>query len=156
MGMPQRKPTPTQSWKRNIGRSWGTWLNRFQTKEYARTGKRMDGCGDGRVLGPYGCDELNNNGKGLLTFAKDNKLALTNTFFSARWVEFPYVQRHQQPQRPRLHPNPTSKPISRVWCKGPPPASAPSQGGLRPLYRLRDGPPQRSFCLLYTSPSPRD
>ena len=44
----------------------------------------MDGCGDGRVLGAYGRDELNNNDKRLLTFAKDNKLALTNTFFSTR------------------------------------------------------------------------
>ena len=50
----------------------------------ARTGKRMSGCGDGRVLGAYGRDELNNNGKRLLTFAKDNKLALTNTVFSTR------------------------------------------------------------------------
>ena len=43
----------------------------------------MDGCGDGRVLGAYGRD-LNNTGKRLLTVAKDNKLALTNTFFSTR------------------------------------------------------------------------
>ena len=50
----------------------------------ARTGKRMDGCGDGRVLRAHGRDELNSSGKGLLTFAKDNKLALTNTFFSTR------------------------------------------------------------------------
>ena len=50
----------------------------------ARTGKRMDGCGDGRVLGAYGRDELNNNGNHLLTFTKDNKLALTNAFFSTR------------------------------------------------------------------------
>ena len=32
----------------------------------------------------YGRDELNNNGKRLLSLASDNKLALTNTFFSAR------------------------------------------------------------------------
>ena len=43
----------------------------------------MDGCGDGRVLGAYGRGELNNNGKRLI-FAKDNKLALTNTLFSTR------------------------------------------------------------------------
>ena len=68
----------------------------------ARTGKRMDGCGDGRVLGAYGRDELNNNGKRLLTFAEDNKLALTNTFFSTRkGGDITYVQRHQQPQRPK-------------------------------------------------------
>ena len=44
----------------------------------------MEGCDDGRVLGAYGRDELNNNGKRLLSLASDNKLALTNTFFSAR------------------------------------------------------------------------
>ena len=38
---------------------------------------------DGRVLGACGRDELNNN-KRLLSLASDNKLALTNTFFSTR------------------------------------------------------------------------
>ena len=50
----------------------------------ARTGKRMEGCSAGRVLGAYGRDELSSNGERLLTFASDNGLALTNTFFSAR------------------------------------------------------------------------
>ena len=44
----------------------------------------MGGCGDGRALGSYGREELNSNGKHLLAFASDTKLALTNTFFSAR------------------------------------------------------------------------
>ena len=44
----------------------------------------MEGCDDGRVLGTNGRDELNNNGKRLLSLASDNKLALTNTIFSAR------------------------------------------------------------------------
>ena len=39
---------------------------------------------DAGVLGAYGRDELNDNGKCLLNFATDNKLAVTNTFFSAR------------------------------------------------------------------------
>ena len=40
---------------------------------------------DGGVLGAYGPDELSNNGKRLLNFATDNKLAVTNTlFFSTR------------------------------------------------------------------------
>ena len=50
----------------------------------ARTGKRMEECDDGTVLGAYGRDELNNNGNRLLSLASDNKLAVTNTFFSAR------------------------------------------------------------------------
>ena len=56
----------------------------------ARTGLKIegqrtedDGDDDG-VLGAYGRDELNNNGKRLLNFATDNKLAVTNTFFSTR------------------------------------------------------------------------
>ena len=53
----------------------------------ARTG-RMEGCGDGRVLGAYGRDELNDNGKRLLTFASDNNLARTNTFLAHLRVEY--------------------------------------------------------------------
>ena len=44
----------------------------------------MEGCIDDRVLGAYGRDELNDNGKRLLSLVSDNKLALTNTFFSTR------------------------------------------------------------------------
>ena len=52
----------------------------------ARTGEKIEGEGteDDGVLGAYGRDELNKNGKRLLNFATDNKLAVTNTFFSTR------------------------------------------------------------------------
>ena len=52
----------------------------------ARTGeKREEGrTEDDVVLGAYGRDELNNNRKRLLSFATDNKLVITNTFFSTR------------------------------------------------------------------------
>ena len=50
----------------------------------ARAGKRMEGCGEGRVPGAYECDEFISNGKHLQAFATDNKLALTNTFSCAR------------------------------------------------------------------------
>ena len=52
----------------------------------ARTGEKIEGEGteDDGVLGAYGRDELNNNGKRLLNFATDNKLAVANTFFSTR------------------------------------------------------------------------
>ena len=52
----------------------------------ARTGLKIEGerTEDDGVLGAYGRDELNNNGKRLLNFATDNKLAVTNTFFSTR------------------------------------------------------------------------
>ena len=52
----------------------------------ARTGEKIEGerTEDDGVLGACGCDELNNNGKRLLNFATDNKLAVTNTFSSTR------------------------------------------------------------------------
>ena len=52
----------------------------------ARTGEKIQGerMEDDGVHGAYGRDELNNNGKRLLNFATDNRLAVTNTFFSTR------------------------------------------------------------------------
>ena len=48
----------------------------------ARTGRMIEGesLQDEGVLGTYGRDELNDNGKLLLPFATDNKLAIVNTF----------------------------------------------------------------------------
>ena len=48
-----------------------------------RTGKRGEDGGeiDSKVLSAYGRDNLNKNGKLLLGFAEDNRLALLNTFF---------------------------------------------------------------------------
>ena len=53
------------------------------TDANARTGKRGEGEDetDSKVLGAYGQDKLNENGKLLLGFAEDNKLALLNTLF---------------------------------------------------------------------------
>ena len=53
------------------------------TDANARTGKRGEGGGeaDSKVLGAYGRDKLKENGKLLLGFAEDNKLALLDTFF---------------------------------------------------------------------------
>ena len=53
------------------------------TNANAKTGKRYEGGGeaDNKVLGAYGRGVLNENGKLLLGFAQDNKLALLNTFF---------------------------------------------------------------------------
>ena len=49
----------------------------------ARTGRRVEGesLQDEEVLGTYGRDELHDNGELLPSFAADNKLAITNTFF---------------------------------------------------------------------------
>ena len=54
------------------------------TDANAKTGKRGEGGGetDSKLLGAYGRDKLNENGKLLLGFAEDNKLAPLNTFFS--------------------------------------------------------------------------
>ena len=48
----------------------------------ARTWRRIEGESrqDEGVLGTFGRDELNDNGKLLLSFATDNKLAIMNTF----------------------------------------------------------------------------
>ena len=53
------------------------------TDANARTGERGEGGGeaDSKVSGAYGRDMFNENGKLLLGFAEDNKLALLNTFF---------------------------------------------------------------------------
>ena len=53
------------------------------TDANARIGKRGEGGGeaDSKVLGAYGRDKFNENGKLLLGFAEDNKLALLNTLF---------------------------------------------------------------------------
>ena len=53
------------------------------TDANARAGKRGEGDGEAgsKVLGAYGLDKLNDNGKLLLGFAEDNKLTLLNTFF---------------------------------------------------------------------------
>ena len=45
---------------------------------------RRVGDQDDEILGNYGRDELNNNGKLLLTLATDNKLAITDAFFCTR------------------------------------------------------------------------
>ena len=53
------------------------------TDANARAGKRGEGGGetDSKVLGAYGRDNSNENGKLLLGFAEDNKLTLMHTFF---------------------------------------------------------------------------
>ncbi|CAB1102654.1 unnamed protein product [Ectocarpus sp. CCAP 1310/34] len=62
----------------------------------ARTGVRMNGEDEG-VMGIHGRDELNENGRLLLIFAADNKLALANTFFETRkgW-NMAHLQRSKQ------------------------------------------------------------
>ena len=60
----------------------------------ARTGKRGEGGGeaDSKVLGTYGRDKLNENGKLLLGFAEENlKLPLLNTFFRTSKSGVPYT-----------------------------------------------------------------
>ena len=56
------------------------------TDAKARIGKRGEGGGeaDSKVLGACGRDKLNENGKLLLGFEEDNKLALLNTLFCTR------------------------------------------------------------------------
>ena len=64
------------------------------TNANTRTGKRGDGGEetDSKVLGAYRRDVLSENGKLLLRFEEDNKLALLNTFYSTpkRGVSFTF------------------------------------------------------------------
>ena len=99
--------------KEEFWKNWGTCLSRFQRTKgclyvladaNARTRKRIEGCGDGSVLGASGRDELNSNGTHLLAFGSDNKLAFTNTFFAfIRQVEYIIRSRayDQPPRRPK-------------------------------------------------------
>ena len=76
------------------------------TDANARTGKRGEGGGetDSKVLGAYGRDVLNENGKLLLGFAEDNKLALLNTFFSTpkRGVSYTFQSANRGKGQARL------------------------------------------------------
>lgn len=60
------------------------------THASARSGNRGEGGGDtdSKVLSAYSRDVLNENGKLLLRFVEDNKLALLNSFFCTpeRWL----------------------------------------------------------------------
>ena len=114
----------------------------------ARTGKRMEGCGDGRVLGAYGRDELNSNGKRQLVFASANELALTNTCFSTRKGGISHTfngissrndQNRNTTSCPAKHTDLAcimvrSTPILRLQPRR-----------IQTLYRMGDGPPQPSF-----------
>ena len=59
----------------------------------ARTGKRGEGGGEAgsKVLGTYGRDKLNENGKLLLGFAEDNELAPLDTLFCTSKSGVPYT-----------------------------------------------------------------
>ena len=63
------------------------------TDATAKTGKTGDGGGeaDSKVLGAYGRDVLNENGKLLLGFAEGNKLALLNTLFCTLKIGVSYT-----------------------------------------------------------------
>ena len=93
VGYAPMEPSDSEK-KRALWHRLDSLVRRIQKKEAlfvlmdanARTGLKIEGerTEDDGVLGAYGRDELNNNGKCLLNFATDNKLAVTNTFFSTR------------------------------------------------------------------------
>ena len=76
------------------------------TDANARTGKRREGGGEpeNKVLGAYGRDKLNENGKLLLDFAENNKLALLNTFFCTpkSGVSYTFQSANRSKGQPRL------------------------------------------------------
>ena len=76
------------------------------TDANARTGKRGEGGGeaDSKVLGAYGRDMLNENGKLQLGFAEDNKFALMNTLFCTpkRGVSYTFQNANRSKWQARL------------------------------------------------------
>ena len=76
------------------------------THANARTGKKGEGGGEtaSKVLGAYGRDKLNENGKLLLGFAEYNKLALLNTFFCTlkRGVSYTFQSANRSKGQARL------------------------------------------------------
>ena len=71
------------------------------TDANARTRKRGEGGGeiDSKVLSAYGRDVLNENGKLLLRFAEDNKLALLNPLFCTHKSGVSYTFKKRQPRQ---------------------------------------------------------
>ena len=77
------------------------------TNANARTGKR-DGRGgeaDIKMLGAYDRDVLNENGKLLLGFTQDNKLALLNTLFCIHKSGLSYSFQNANRNKGKLRPN---------------------------------------------------
>ena len=89
--------TPTEAQNANKKHAFWTSLDRIVVEvpkheqlfvlmdANARTGRREKGqvgSKDGKILGAYGRDTLNDNGELLLSFANNHDLALVNTFFS--------------------------------------------------------------------------
>ena len=76
------------------------------TDANARTGKRGEGGGEAgsKVLGAYCREKLNENGKLLLGFAEDNKLALLNTLFCTpkRGVSYTFQSANRSKGQARL------------------------------------------------------
>ena len=148
--------------------------------------KRSDWKRDGRGLRRYGawsvrtCMRSKNNGERLPMFAKDNKLALTNTFFSTRKgveyltpgtvnaissrngqkrIDYILTDKHTDIPTRQAHryPNPTSTPISSpdkhtdIACTSYDLKVHPRLSpGLRLRHRIRDGSPRRSFRTQQT------
>ena len=70
----------------------------------ARAGMREIGWADGKVMGAYGRDELNNNGERVLIHATDNKLTLLNTYYAnpAHGMSYTFQSLHRGKTQCRL------------------------------------------------------
>ena len=102
----------------------------------AQTGDRIDGEDEG-TMGEHGRNELNDNGRLLLNFATDNRLAILNTFFDTRkdgmWHTFNGASGTDRKCIDSILTRQSHRGrVSQHVCR--PPAGAPSQGGLRPQH----------------------
>ena len=119
IGYAPTEPSDSEK-KRAFWHRLDSWVQQIPKKECifvlmdanARTGEKIEGerTEDDGELGACGRHELNNNGKRLLNFAADNKLAVTNTFFSTRKGGISHTYNGvidyiltRQAHRPRVH-----------------------------------------------------
>ena len=114
----------------------------------------MEGCDDGRVLGAYGRNELNDNGKRLLSLAADNKLALSNTFCSAHkgGISHTFNGINSRNDRKRidyiLTRHPPRPRVRDVKVNPHPPSPAKADADRNIVYTMV--PPQRSYRTQQT------
>ena len=128
------------------------------TDANARTEKRGEGGGeaDRKALGAYDQDKLNENGKLLLGFAEDNKLALLNNFFCTLESGVSYVFQSANRSKRQAHldyilTKQADRPLIRCVDVCRPPLEAPKAVHNLVYAGGRFGPPVRGHNLAVPS-----
>ena len=125
----------------------------------ARTGMRGIGWTDSKVLGPYGRDELKDNGERLLIHATDKNLALLDTYYAtpARGISYTVQNPNRGKAQYRLDYILTRKAdrrlVRNVTVRTPPMENAESDhnlviGNVRLLGRTAPNRPKRVVLVV--------